>query len=385
MSRQKRILFVDDDEDFLKMISELFSPMGGGAWQIHTAQSHAQALEMLKRERMDLVVLDIGMPVMDGFQFLRLLGRAHPSQQVVMLTGHATEEHRKTSQENGALLLLEKPLKGEEFEALFAALNAVAGSGSQTGFRGMMRQVGLQEVLQMECLGKKSSILEIFSDRGGGRIYICDGAIVHADAGGIEGEAALYGLLGLTNGDFNLQVFKEPPRRTIEGPWEFLLMEAARLVDEAAGSLADAEKQGLETSAPTEQEWEPVGTSREQGVAALTAIETPTVQSGADWAPQQDEREQSESAAQAPGAQIEEVLLCSGAGELLHEWNCVDLKKRAQLLEQIEQQAAELAALTGMGRFDRLQIVTQRERSVAHIQPDRRLFVRSSATAEERS
>ena len=41
--------------------------------------------------------------------------------------------------------------------------------------------------------------------------------------------AALYGLLALRGGEFNLLPFTEPPRRTIEGQWESLLMEAARL------------------------------------------------------------------------------------------------------------------------------------------------------------
>ena len=56
------------------------------------AENHAQALALLQQQRMDVVVLDLDMPVMDGLQFLRLLQRTHPGQPVVILTGRATDK-----------------------------------------------------------------------------------------------------------------------------------------------------------------------------------------------------------------------------------------------------------------------------------------------------
>ena len=82
--------------------------MSKGRWEIHTAENHAQALSLLSKQRMDLVVLDIGMPVMDGIQFLQLLGRTHP-------VNHADpdrpwlDERRRVSLSSGAVLYLEKP------------------------------------------------------------------------------------------------------------------------------------------------------------------------------------------------------------------------------------------------------------------------------------
>ncbi len=91
-SKRKAFLFVDDDVGFLTNIQDLFSEMAHGRWDIFTAENHAQALALLAKLRVDVVVLDIGMPGMDGIQFLHLLGRTHPGQQVAMLTGGATEE-----------------------------------------------------------------------------------------------------------------------------------------------------------------------------------------------------------------------------------------------------------------------------------------------------
>jgi len=79
-TRPKRFLFVDDDAAFLSILKELFAELSRGSWEIFTAENHAQGLAHLTRQRMDVIALDINMPVMDGIQFLRLLGRTHPDQ-----------------------------------------------------------------------------------------------------------------------------------------------------------------------------------------------------------------------------------------------------------------------------------------------------------------
>jgi CheY-like chemotaxis protein len=346
VTRRKQVLFVDDDPAFLGTIRELFMEMSRGRWEVLTAESHAQALDLLRQQRMDVTVLDIGMPVMDGPQFLRLIGRAHPGQQVVILTGRPTEEARKTCLENGAVLFLEKPVQADGYSAVFAALDALAEGQPQSGFRGMMRRVGLHEVLQMECLSRKSSVLEIFTARVRGRIFIHDGSIVHAESGTLQGEVALYGLLALRGGDFNFLTFTEPSRRTIQGQWESLLMEAARLSDESAAQQKEVPFEAGD-QAPVEPQ-----TSPEQ------AAEPPRP------AP--------------PGeVRIRETVLCSGAGEVLYEWECKALQGRVRLLEQVEQQAEEISNLAPVGRFDRVEVIAREGRFVCHVQPHMRLLVHS--------
>jgi CheY-like chemotaxis protein len=349
--RRKQYLFVDDDPGFLAGVGEVLSAMAKGTWEIHTAPNHAKAMELLRRQHMDVVVLDLDMPVMDGLQFLRLLMRTHPGQQVVILTGHPSEQSRQQCLDSGAVLFLEKLIAPDGFAAVFAALDALAGGPPQEGFRGVMRRVGLQEVLQMECLSRKSSVLEIFTSKAKGRIYIADGAIVHAESGGLQGEVALYGLLALRGGEFNFLPFREPPRRTIAGQWESLLMEAARLSDEGAQFF---EPKDLET---------PAG----EGAASPSDLaETPLP-----------------SPVSAAHIRIKEILLCSGGGEVLYHWECNSVEARLKLLEQIEQQGKQLGARARAGMFDRLEIHTPEERIVCQVQPHRRLFVRSAGHRDE--
>jgi hypothetical protein len=280
---------------------------------------------------------------MDGIEFLRLLGRTYPGQQVVMLSGRMDEGTRKTCLELGATLYLEKPIG---FRDLFAALDSLAGAAPQSGFRGVMQRVGLEEVLQMECLAGKSSLLVVSTGNRRGQIYICDGEIIHAQSGQLQGEMALYGLLALTGGEFTLQPFEEPARRTISGQYQFLLTEAARLRDETG-------------SQPVRQ---PESRGRGTDFGA-TSAETPAT-------------------TEARGARIEEVLLSSSAGEVLYQWKCESIESRLELFKKLEQQAMEAAKGTPSGRFHRVSMDTGNSCVLVQIQPTFRLLVRSALPAQ---
>src|ERR1051326_6575580 len=309
-TKRKQFLLVDDDPQCLATVTAFLKQLSKGEWALRTATNHSQALEQLKAQRVDAVVLDVQMPVMDGIEFLRLLARTHPGQQVVMLTGRVDEATRKSALDLGATLYLEKPTTAAGFQALYAALDALAGVGSQSGFRGVMQRVELQDVLQMECLNRKSSVLQISTGDREGKIYLYEGQIVHAQAGQLQGEMALYGLLALPGGQFTLLPFEEPARRTVSGQYQFLLMEAARLRDETGAQ-----------SGPR-----PGSLSSAEGITAT----------------------------EARGIRIDEVLLSSSAGEVLYQSKCESIENRLELFKKIEQQASQASKSTPSGRFHRV-------------------------------
>jgi CheY-like chemotaxis protein len=340
-SKRHQFLFVDDDATFLTTLTNLLKQISKAHWAFRTATNAAQALEHLKAQPVDIVVLDIEMPVMDGIEFLRLLRRTNPGQRVVMLSARLDEASRKTTMELGASLFLEKPSTADGFKGLFAALDVLASSAPQSGFRGVM-QVGLQDVVQMECLGRKSSIIAIATENRRGQIFIREGEIIHALFGKLQGEMALYGLLGLSGGEFTVQPFTEPERQTISGQYEFLLMEAARLRDE---NSLDSPKPG--------------GRAPELSAAfGENAIKT-----------------------EPRGIRIEEALLCSRAGEVLYQRNCEAIEQRLELFKHVERQALEAAKGTPSGRFHRVSMDLGPSRVVIQIQPAYKLLVRSALPA----
>ena len=264
--QQRRILFVDDDVAFLEMISRIMGAMSHGSWEIFTAHNTGKALAILQDNGINMVVIDVQMPVVDGFQFLTLLNRRYPNLSKVVMTGFANDNYRAACLSSGAEMFLEKPQTQEGFESLYGTLNELSKWQPEEGFRGVLRRVGLQDVIQMECLSRNSSILEISAKKETGRIFIQDGTIIHAAFGARTGEEALNYLLALKGGEFKLRTFVEPPTRNIEGSWEFLLMEASRLRDETE-SETEPEPTG---EAPASGETAPRDVRRTDSTARAT-------------------------------------------------------------------------------------------------------------------
>jgi len=235
--RKYSVLFVDDSLAFLETFTEICSALSKNAWEIHCAHAADRALAILQTQSIDLVVLDIGIPMIDGIQLLGIIGRRYPGLKIAVMTGHATESNRTACLSNGAELFIEKPMSPDGIKAVFNLLNDLMAWADHEGFRGALRQVGLQEIIQMECIGRRSSIFAIRNSQMRGQIYIETGSIIHAAVENLVGEQAFYKLMSLKGGEFQMKPFAAPPKRTIQGGWELLVMEAARMSDEETSFL----------------------------------------------------------------------------------------------------------------------------------------------------
>ena len=92
------VLFVDDSMAFLELFGGLCTEFAKGSWLIHTATSADLALAVLAERAVDLVVLDIGMPMLDGLQLLGIINRRYPGTKIAVLTGNASESKRADAQ-----------------------------------------------------------------------------------------------------------------------------------------------------------------------------------------------------------------------------------------------------------------------------------------------
>jgi CheY-like chemotaxis protein len=230
--KKHHILFVDDSLAFLETFSKLCSVFANNAWEIHCAATADRALAILQESPIELAVLDIGIPVVDGLQLLGIINQRYPGLKIAVMTGNATESNRAACLANGAELFIEKPVSADGIKVVFNLLNDLMSWAHREGFSGALRQVGMQEVIQMECIGRHSSILEIRNRQLRGQIYIEAGVVTHAAVGTLVGEQAFYRLVSLKGGEFHVKPFRAPPQRTIQERWELLLMDAARLCDE---------------------------------------------------------------------------------------------------------------------------------------------------------
>jgi len=368
------VLFVDDDVGFLEVVQNLMLKLSEDTWEVLVAPDAAHGLGLIHERKIDLLVIDVRMPVMDGLQFLALLHRNYPSLLKVTLTGNATESYRAACLSNGAELYLEKPTSREGWNGLYTTLKQLVRLQPEEGFRGVLRRVGLQDVLQMECLARSSSVLEISTSQARGSVFVQDGQIVHAQVGELAGEEAFNHLMALAGGNFNLKPFSEPPARTISGSWEYLLMEAARMRDEANESPSAAET-GMSTTAPagiTEI------LSRAPGGAAHAIGGVGQVESilGPSIAP---------APVETLPPKIDEVLICSTQGDVLYEWQCPDANARIRFLQFLSQKSWQLRQGLPVGHFQRLVVEGPGDRIVTHIDSDSALYVRSSHFPAETS
>lgn len=115
----KKILIVDDDELILIALGELLRPQG---YEIHTTPKPSEALERLEKERFDLLVLDVIMPEMDGFELCRRIREKelHKETPIIFLTAKSRDEDREKGLEVGANLFLSKPISPDRLLALIS-------------------------------------------------------------------------------------------------------------------------------------------------------------------------------------------------------------------------------------------------------------------------
>ena len=112
----KKILFIDDNVQFLEMIDRSMGKWSKGEWQIFTALNAGKALLILQEQAIDLAIIDVQMPVVDGIQFLALLNRKYPAVQKVTLSAYADDASRAACLSHGAELFLEKPRDPADLE-----------------------------------------------------------------------------------------------------------------------------------------------------------------------------------------------------------------------------------------------------------------------------
>lgn len=111
--RNRRILVVDDNADGADSLSMLLEFMG---YEVRTAYDGSQAVGLAKLWQPDLVILDINMPVMDGYQAARELRGMKLSPRVVLvaLTARTSARDRACAEAAGFDLHLAKPLNPEQ-------------------------------------------------------------------------------------------------------------------------------------------------------------------------------------------------------------------------------------------------------------------------------
>lgn len=127
----RKILVVDDNRDNQDILTFRLQLMGG--FEILVAYNGKEALEVASRARPDLILMDLRMPVMDGYEATQALRRTEwgKNMPIIAVTVGSTEEHREKALRVGCSDFIAKPIIdysiiGKKIQELFAASGRAA-------------------------------------------------------------------------------------------------------------------------------------------------------------------------------------------------------------------------------------------------------------------
>ncbi len=226
-----KVLLVDDEAEVRNVLRESLKS-DGDLYSVMTAGDGLEAMAIMEREDIALVVSDVIMPQISGIDLLDRIKRRHPDMGVILMSGYGTDEMRAKIQDLDCLRFIEKPFPIRELKQLLREnLNR-----RQEGFAGTLNNIQLNDIIQMCCLATSSMVIRVVQQSREGVIVISDGEIIHAKCDKQVGESAFYEIIGWERGQF--ETLGEPTELvvSINKGWQFLLMEAARLKDEKSQS-----------------------------------------------------------------------------------------------------------------------------------------------------
>ncbi len=133
------VLIVDDEKSIRQSLTGIFRDEGYGAL---TAATGEEAIEIVRENKPDLVLLDIWLPDVDGIKTIEKMKKIHPDIEIIMISGHATIETAVKSTKLGAYDFLEKPLSMDR--VLLAARRALEHSRLSKEYRSLKDSMELK-------------------------------------------------------------------------------------------------------------------------------------------------------------------------------------------------------------------------------------------------
>lgn len=156
MADAARILVVDDEPDMVETVARILTHLGH---ESVTATEGGAALELLERERPDLVLTDLRMPGMDGLALLKEVKRIDPEAPVVLFTAHATIQTAVEAIKAGAFDYIAKPFTADQLQVVIE--RALTQRRLQEENRRLKEQ--LQESYRFEnIIGRSLPMLQVF-------------------------------------------------------------------------------------------------------------------------------------------------------------------------------------------------------------------------------
>ncbi len=240
----KSVLIAEDDAMVRDAILAALKRMPDKV-RLITAANGAEALEILRRETVDLLITDLQMPEMDGLALLAHTAAELRDLPCIVITGYARNLHQFQLMVKALEPAVQKALEESKFRFftkpfdIKALMEAAAGLLGNTK-TGLLRGISMEGFIQLLEIEGKTCRVDITAACGGrGMMFFYQGKLCDAQFRDRHGEEAALALLGLSDPEIT---FQEIDDKTFDIPCSIktsaiaLLMEAARIRDEGRGN-----------------------------------------------------------------------------------------------------------------------------------------------------
>ncbi|PCC70961.1 Tetratricopeptide repeat-containing protein [Nannocystis exedens] len=236
MARQN-LLIVDADARTRRVLEVSLRKAG---YSITAAENMQQALQFLDLTDPELIVSDTRLPDGSGFEFCRIVKSHAKWGQIpfIFLTSATELEDKVHGLELGVDDYLTRPIYVKEIMVRVKMLlqrkqqERIGKKDARTKFSGQLADMAIVDLMQTIEISRKSGTIEFETDLGPATVWFRDGRLIDAQMGRLQADAAVFRLLGLSDGRFEVE-FKSISRvPTIEESTQSLLMEGMRRVDE---------------------------------------------------------------------------------------------------------------------------------------------------------
>ncbi len=230
-----KVLVVDDEPKWLRIV-DLY--LRGQGYEVTTTLSGQEAIEKVRQDRPDVVVADISMPGMDGYELCRVLRSDAATRTIpfIFLTGRDDDTDRLKARKIGSDDYLTKPCPLERLtqsvDTLMDRINQAKKIPlGQVGLSGKIEEVDLLDLIQTLELDQKTGALILSHGERTGTLYFRDGVIVDADIRSPKREEPLFVLLGWKTGNYLFLPDALPDRMPITASLANLLLQDFRTME----------------------------------------------------------------------------------------------------------------------------------------------------------
>lgn len=224
----KKVLIVDDSRlvrnFFLKKLERYNDKI-----EVQTAENGEHAIEVIKEFKPMLVMTDLEMPVMDGFELLAYMTQNHPKIPMFVMTAKGSPEIRERINGLGSIKYFEKPLDIDELAEM------ILSELSKGGAKGKLQGIMLVSFLQLVEVEGKTCTLTVSAEGRKGTLCCEKGRLLNARVNDLKGLGAAYEMIRWDNAVIEISNTLIDNTAEIDMPMVNIIMEGLNRKDESSG------------------------------------------------------------------------------------------------------------------------------------------------------